>query len=256
MTSFRIIRKACMTLLETLIAVSLLSMLLVFVFGFFRELSELTRLTDREQKKSFQMRYLESRLSFIFERIVNENETTTRYFYFYTQPPFRNYSIVTSLILTFNNEVRMDPSFSGDVLGRLYVDPDFQLRLAVWPLQVEDPHQSMQEEILLENVANIHYFFYTAPERIKNSKDIHTGLKIDPEKKFPEKDKWHEDEWAVTYEQMPSIMKLVIDVAKNPEDLKSYHPGMRIDTTSLEYHFVLPSSKNPVQYPPPQDPSP
>lgn len=255
MSPFRIIRKAYMTLLETLIAVSLLSVLLVFVFGFFRELSELTRLTDTEKKKSFQMRYLESRLGFIFERIVNENETSKRHFYFYTQPPFRNHSIATSLILTFNNEVRLDPSFSGDVLGRLYVDPDFRLRLAIWPLQVEDPHQFMQEEILLENVADVLYSFYAAPERIKDSKEIHTLLKIDPEKKFPEKDTWH-PEWAVTYEQMPSIMKLVIKVAKNPEDLKSYHPGMRIDTIPLEYHFVLPSSKNPVQYPPPQDPSP
>ena len=251
MTSFRIIRKTYMTLLETLIAVSLLSMLLVFAFGFFRELSLLTQLTEQEQKKSFQNRYLESRLDYLFERVVNEN-ATSRHFFFYTQPPIRNHSLTTSLILTFDNDVRLNPAFSGDVLGRLYVDSDFQLRLATWPLHVEEPHLHMQEEVLFENVADVRYFFYAAPERVNNKDDI-TTPKIDPEKKFPEKDKWHENEWAVTYEQMPSIVKLEIDVADNPKDLESHQPGMSIKKTTRSFHFVLPSSKNPVHYPPFQE---
>ena len=86
MSPFRMVRKVYMTLLETLIAVSLLSVMLVFVFGIFRELSEVNRLTDLEQKKSFQMRYLESRLNFIFERIVNENEPKKGLFSFTRSP--------------------------------------------------------------------------------------------------------------------------------------------------------------------------
>ncbi len=85
-------RKSYMTLLETLIAVSLLSILLVFVFSFFRELSNITQMTEQAQKESFQMRYLESRLGFIFERIVNEN-ATARKFFFYTQPVNRIFSL-------------------------------------------------------------------------------------------------------------------------------------------------------------------
>ena len=152
--------------------------------------------------------------------------------------------------MTFNNEVRLDPAFSGDVLARLYVDTDHSLRLAIWPLHVDDPEEYLQEELLLENVADVKYYFYAAPERIQDDKEIHTGKVIDPEKKMPEKDKWHENEWAITYEQMPSILKLVIEVAKDPKELASHHPGMRIETIPLTYHFVLPSSKNPVHYPP------
>ena len=74
MRSFHSLRKSYMTLLETLIALSLLSVMLVFVFGFFRELSELSRVTEKAQKESFQMRYLETRLGFIFERVVNEKK--------------------------------------------------------------------------------------------------------------------------------------------------------------------------------------
>ena len=93
------LRKSHMTLLETLIAMTLLALLLTFVFGFFRELSAIAQLSEQAQKQSFQMRYLESRLGFVFERIVNEN-AKDRTFYFYTQPPQENISRFPSLILT------------------------------------------------------------------------------------------------------------------------------------------------------------
>lgn len=249
MKTFFYVRKAYMTLLETLIAISLLSVLLVFVFGFFRELSEISRLSEKAQKDSFQMRYLESRLGFIFERMVNENDNS-RTFYFYTQPPHRDFSDSPSLIFTFNNEVRKDPTFAGDVLARLYVDLDHRLCLAIWPLHVEQPHQFLQEEVLCDNIVNVNYAFYAAPERLQTGKDItDPGKKGDPDKKNPEKDKWHNDEWAITYDQMPSIIKLEVKTAKNPEDLNRFHPGMRIETNDLVLSFVLPSSKNPVHYP-------
>jgi hypothetical protein len=247
MKTFRCQRKAYMTLLETLIAVSILSVLLVFVFGFFRELSGISRMTEESQKQSFHMRYLESRLGFIFERIVNENEDKARTFYFYTQPINRSFSSAPSLILTFYNEVRLDPAFSGDVLGRLYVDLDKRLCLAMWPLHVSDPHEHLQEEVLMENVIDVSYSFYAAPERVKDGKEIDTGKKVDPEKKTPEKDKWH-DEWLISYKQMPSIMKMVVKVAKDPDS--NPDPLDKDKVKEFVFHFVLPSSQNYVYYPP------
>lgn len=248
MTPFYKMRKSYMTLLETMIAMTILSVVLVFAFGFFRELTVLTRMTDEVQKESFKMRYLESRLSYIFERIVNEKSSSKRDFFFYTQPERQGHWQGTSLIVTFDNEVRLNPNFSGDVLGRLYVGPDDRFRLAIWPLGVADPHEHLHEEVLLEYVADVQYSFYAAPEKIDDAHEIHTGKFIDPDK-VPEKDHWHENKWAVTYEQMPSILKIVVKVAKNPEDLKSHHAGMNLETISHEFYFVLPSSKNPVQYP-------
>lgn len=248
MNPFLSLRKSYMTLLETLIAMTLLSILLVFVFGFFRELSELTRVSEQSQKESFQMRYLESRLGFIFERVVNENKTD-RKFFFYTQPANQNFSLSHSLILTFNNEVRRDPSFSGDVLGRIYLNTQGSLCLAIWPLFVSEPYQYLQEEVLLNHVIDVKYKFYAAPERNRDTKVINTGETIDPEKKTPEKDHWH-DEWAITYEQMPSMMKMTVEVAKNPEDFKPEKSNEHIKTRKIHFHFVLPSSKNPVYYPP------
>lgn len=247
MKTFHCRRKAHMTLLETLIAISLLSLLLVFVFGFFRELSGINRMTEEAQKQSFHMRYLESRLGFIFERVVNENDIKKRTFYFYTQPANRNFSTVPSLILTFYNEVRLDPTFSGDVLGRLYVDLDKRLCLAIWPLQVSEPHQYLQEEVLMENVVDIRYSFYAAPKRTKDGKEIDSGEEVDPENKTPGKDKWHE-EWLMSYEQMPSIVKMVVKVAQDPGSRPD--PSEKDKVKELMFYFVLPSSKNYVYYPP------
>lgn len=239
-------RKAYMTLLETLIAVSLLSMLLVFVFGFFREMSVINRATEQSQKKSFEMRYVESRLGFIFERVVNENESS-RDFFFYTQPSVPNLFLTTSLILTFNNEVRLDPTFSGDVLGRLYVDPEKRLRLAIWPLHVADPYKHLQEEILMENVVDISYLFYSAPEKKKDKHDIVNEENIDPEKKSPPKNQWL-PEWFISYDQMPSIIKMTIkaEVGSGPSLEKN---GEQDKIKEYHFRFVLPSSKNFIHYP-------
>lgn|GEM_PF-1421797 len=244
MNRFSSQRKSYMTLLETLIAMSLLSMLLVFVFGFFRELSELTRVTEQAQKKSFQMRYLESRLGFIFERLVNE-KATARKFFFYTEPPNRHFSPLPSLVLTFNNEVRLDPHFSSDVLGRLYVDMEGRLCLALWPLHLPKPFEHFQEEVLMDHVVNLSYSFYAPPEPLVDPNQVMTGKKIDSEKISPEKDQWHE-EWLLSYNQMPSIMKMVIEIAKTGGE----HPGSDRGTYTMVLHFVLPSSKNYIYYPP------
>lgn len=238
MKPFYRIKKVYVTLLETLIAITILSVLLVFVFGLFREMNVMTQLTDQNQKESFQNRYLESRLNYIFERITNENSGAITPFYFYTEQPRRNQWETTSLVITFDNGVRPDPQFSGPVLAKLYVDPDKTFRLAIWPLDVEDPHTSMHEEILLEKVDDLNFSFYRAPERMQAEKEIHTGKVIDTENKLPEKDKWHDNDWPITYEQMPSIIKISVKIKGDPK--------------THDFHFVLPSSKNPVQYPPPK----
>ena len=237
-----------MTLLETLIAMSLLSMLLVFVFGIFRELSEVNRLVEKSQKESFHMRYLETRLGFIFERLVNE-KASARTFYFYTEPPNRDFTQSTSLIFTFNNDIRFNPALSGDVLGRLYVNSKHELSLAIWPLHVSQPHSYLEEEILFPHVVKVNYHFYAAPQRIQNEKDIVSGKVIDTEKKNPEKDLWHDEEWFMSYKQMPSILKIVLTVAENPQDFKEMRGESIVNTKEIVLKFVLPSSKNPIQYP-------
>jgi hypothetical protein len=242
----RIFRKSYMTLLETLIAMTLLSVVLTFVFGFFRELSGLSFLAEKAQANSFHMRYVESRLGFIFQRIIHEKKGK---FFFYTQPPQNEFSKMSSLIFTYDNEVRLDPHFSGDVLGRLYVDFNHRLVLATWPLHVPNPHKFLHEEVLLQNVTQLSFSFYSPPLKTGSTNDTQ-GTKSDAGKKSVEPDKWIPDVWEFAYEQCPGIVKLSVKIAKNPKDLTDSFYGSKMETEENTFSFVLPSAINPIHYPP------
>ena len=85
--------------------------------------------------------------------------------------------------------------------------------------------------------------------RILEAKASESGKKNETDKKNPEKDRWH-DEWMISYKQMPSIVKMTVEVATDKnEGIKSLKEGKK-DSRTITFSFVLPSSKNPVHYPP------
>lgn len=223
-----------MTLLETLVALSILSVLLTLSFGFFREMSHIADMTEKELQESFRFRYLESRLGSVFERVVNERDST-RVFYFFTEAPGVSGSQFPSLVFTFNNEVRQDPLFSGDVLGKISVNSKNELILAVWPLVEANPQAHLHEEVLLDGVKALKFDFYAPPERGIEGRSLVVGSVVDPGKTVPRKNEWQE-EWPLAYKQMPSIVKI---------ELEREEKGSK-NNTSFLFRFVLPSSKNPV----------
>lgn len=246
--SFFQIKKRCMTLLETLIAMTILSVLLVLVFGLFRELSVINMMTEEKQSEAFKIRYLDSRLSYMFERLVNE-KASERIFYFYTEPPNSAFSRYPSLVFTFNNEVRRDPDYSGDVLARLYLNQENELWLLTWPLLVEDPNDYMRKELLATNVVDIKFLFYAAPERLK--KGAISVDKVGPG--VIQRNWWHENEWLnkgpelKREREMPSIMKIILTFGEGQQGSRRLKEK---DDQVTEFAFVLPSSRNPVYYPP------
>ncbi len=263
MACFRTIKKAYFTLLETLIALFILSILLVVIFTFFRDLSSLSVAGKVAQKESFQMRYLETRLAYIFERITNEKDNKSNRFYFYTQPQNSDFADSTSLIFTYDNGVRKDPTFSGQVLGRLFLDKRGKLRLMTWPITLNETHQHMHQEVLLDRVTSLNFRFYAAPARVTNEGAIATkglnpneneGPKNEQEQgevqaATPEPDKWHEDVWSSKYKQMPQIVEMTVEVKKPRSVLeKSKSPSGEVET--YRFRFVLSSSKNYIYYPP------
>jgi hypothetical protein len=247
MKALYIKKKRFVTLLETLIAMSLLSMLLIIIFGFFKEMSAISQMTEEKQKEAFKLRYVESRLTFVFECIVNENASDRRFF-FYCEPNSDTISKFPSLIMTYNNETRADPDFSGDVLARIYVDDNDNLCLLTWPLFF-DKQQPLepQQEVLCKNVSNLAFKFYAAPQRL-NSKNFIDPGKIDPNK--PERDRWYENEWLKVFDEMPSIIQIHLEVKDHKIDSQSNKKSKNESQTKWEFAFVLPSSKYPLYYPP------
>ncbi len=219
------------TLMETLVALTLLSVVLTTVFGFFRELSWWNTQNEIEEKNDLQMRYLESKLQWIFSNTVHESDSR-RKFYFYTIPADQGVSKATSLVFTFDNGVHYNPIYSGDVLGRLYLDDQNRLCLAIWPLYSENPQQMMIKEVLSENVRQLSFRFFCPPSKVPHP--------IDPQKKIPESDKWHEDEWLLSYSRLPVIVELNMILEKKEKKKSSK------EWTSA---FVLPAKHYPLLLP-------
>lgn len=245
-------QKRHVTLLETLIAMTLLSMLLLVIFGFFRELTVISQMTLSKQKEAFQMRLVESRLAFLFERIVYDSTKERQHlrkFYFFSEPPNGAFSDFPSLVFTFNNEIRRDASFSGDILARLYVDKKNRLCLATWPIYDENPHEAMQTEILLEEVKNIDFEFYMPPPQLKGTHEIYAAP-IEAEKKTPERDTWHKNEWLNSYEQMPAIIKLILNVEEQTQNSSKKGERKSKEIEDWVFAYVLPTRKNYIYYPP------
>lgn len=228
-------QKRYVTLLETLIALSLLTVLLVIIFSFFKEMTTISNMTEVKQKEAFKLRYLESRLAFFFERVVNE-KSSDRKFYFYVEPTPNGQSPFPSLVFTFNNEVRANPLFSEDVLGRLYVDTDQNLCLVTWPIHGENASKQMQKEVLMEHVTSLSFKMLAAPEHLPSRNFISTAI-VDPNQ--PARGQWHFDEWKMAYKEMPVIIKIKIKIEDKQSPVKEW-----------KFAFVLSSSKFLIYYPP------
>lgn len=210
-----------MTLLETLIAMSLLVGLLVIIFGLFRDLSYIQDQDQRDYKQSFYDGYIELRLNDVFSHLMNENIRTTkaRPFRFYTEQN-GNLSTSPSLVFKYNNGVRIDPLFSSDVLGRLYVDNDQnELRLVSWPLHTTTPSENMFNEILLKDVEKMDLEFLSVG--VENGTTT-TQANID------KRGQWLSS-WEKSYGEMPIIMKIKLT--------------MKNDLPEKNYIFVLPTSR-------------
>jgi type II secretory pathway pseudopilin PulG len=242
----KIKRKNFMTLIETMTALALLSIVMTLLFGFFKQLSDLQLLTEAKQSESFETRYVESRLSYIFQRLVNENKSKKE-FYFYLDDPKSDVSNHHSLVFTFDNGVRNDPTFSGNIIGRLYVDSEDNLWLAMWPIFSEHPKEHMQKELLLQNVTDIKFTFYMPPPIKNSSNDITTTQTQNGETKSPVRNAWNE-EWLMSYKLMPAILKIDLEM-KGKADPMLRKKYADVDAKEHHFSFVLPTSKTFIYYP-------
>jgi hypothetical protein len=123
-----------------------------------------------------------------------------------------------SLITIFDQGIDPDPAFSGPVLGRIYLDGENNLCLAVWPLGKEKGPFPWRNEILLPQVED--FQFYLLGEKTDAAALIVNA-------KFA----WFKH-WPETRSDAPSMIRLVIrhqgidlDYAfsfANPEPLVTY----------------------------------
>lgn len=231
-----------MTLMEVLVAMVLTAALMTVLMYFYREAAELNKLNDRAIQESFQVRYIDNRLSEVFSHLIPEQDKK-RPFYFFTTKALSDAGVADgkALIFGYNNGVKKNPQFSSDVLGVLFLDRFQRLSLITTtaPINWENGIDHLNKEILMENVKNLEFRFiepeqitvqqHTKPPQLITSQDWEFR-KV--------KEKGAEND-IKRVERVPAIFKMRIEIEKRDGDK---------GTRYRQFTFVLPRYKHPIIY--------
>jgi type II secretory pathway pseudopilin PulG len=130
-------------LLEILISLSLLSILLTFLFTSMARSAHVETKIDLARKELLERQRLQTRLQDLFITAENGSLYTKKL------PGDK----IESLIAVFDNGIDPDPSFSGKVVARIYLDEHRNLSLALWPQDSsKKKNRPWRNEILLTGV--------------------------------------------------------------------------------------------------------
>jgi hypothetical protein len=162
-------QRRCFTLLETLIALALTVIALTTLLFFYQETVTLSSQAEKLEKESFQMRYIESKFSFLFPRTYSQTQKKN-FFFFTSRDPGGLFAQGNpqSLIFTYDHGVDLSKQFSNQILAQLFVDAKNRLCLASWPIPsrwMEGVSIPMKFEVLLEGVEKLKFWFFIAPDR-------------------------------------------------------------------------------------------
>jgi hypothetical protein len=219
------------TLLELIIAMSLTILVLTVLTFFYQQVSLTGTQLDKLQKESFQMRFLENRLSHVLQRAVPESEKD---FVFMSVPAELGLTKSPSLMLTFDNGVDIDKSFANHVLGRIYIDSRNRLMLAYWPSPSRwngNPAPPMKKEVLMDGVEEVSFEFFIAPDKTGETAPPKEGEKIlEPTPKGG----WRIEPWSAEFKQLPAIVRMTLTLANTKE--------------KIEFVIPLPNTKKPIFY--------
>ncbi|MCE5317384.1 MAG: type II secretion system GspH family protein [Parachlamydia sp.] len=244
-------KKRFMTLLETLIALGITMLVLSTLTFFYRQIDAVNTQLEKVQGQGFRMRYVENRLASILPQAVSESDAKKDFFFFTTSSTlaFAKQGSPT-LMLTYDNGVKLDKLFSNHVLGRLFLSSDYKLCLATWPSPnrwVDGISPPMKKEVLLEGVDELSFGFFVAPEKDwKFSDAASKQLKADSKpapnaasdqpasvvvKPTPE-GQWHPT-WSYDYQQLPAMVKVQVTL---------------LDKSTRVFVFPLPKCQRQVVY--------
>jgi hypothetical protein len=189
------------TLIEVLIAFTLLSFLLSSLFFWYRHLSVEKRKLSEVKWPLLEERYAEQKL---FSVMTQANLDP----YFYLSEENLDQVEGKSLVFTFNYGPQPEPLLSNNVLGRLFIDKNSHtLCLGIWPHPGTEKDQPSKTFIILDNVKDLFFEFYFPPEQNR--------MPVNPEKIDLAKPKegWNL-EWKKEFHEIPSGM--IIKITRLP----------------------------------------
>ncbi len=192
-------------LIEWFIAITLTIILLSTTGFFYRYFVLSENKSSKIAEKSFTLRFFENRMARLFQGALKMQKSPDRSFFFTPETPSPLFkSEADRLLFVFDNGVKSRKSFAGDVIGQLFLNPDNQLILAVWPGKKRwgdfDP-LPVHKEVLLENVSEFQLKFFTPPKIA----DLYLYQEVPIERWGEWKRGWESD-----FKQIPALVQLHI----------------------------------------------
>lgn len=199
-------QKRLFTLLEVLISLTLTTIILGVLLSAYFQAQSLSRDGEKLQRELQPKRALAARLEDIFFNLeapkLNEQ-------FFFTP-------VEDELLFSYNNGANLDPVFSGEVLGRLFLDDKGHLVMLTWPprkLWPEGGFPSFRREVLLENVEAVQFQFFAT------AKDTLTA-------------RWVES-WTRESQDLPGIIQLTITLKGSSSETFSFFVPQKIGVVKL-----------------------
>lgn len=201
-----VIKRKSITLIEVLISMGLLVLLMGSLLSIYLDMSKMDILVTKDKQLGEEYRRLDSRFIEIFTHLLPPEKDKI---FFYTEGE--------ELIFCYDRGAQVDPTFSGVVLGKLFVDETGALVLYTWPLGEKEGVPPVLKERLLEEVEQLLFTFYVPPKKdiVIESQAIGEEVLVPPSGFL--------HHWVREYEKLPPLVYLRI-VGKNSFDFVFYLP--------------------------------
>lgn len=211
-------RRQHATLLEVLIALSLTTLLVSLLFFSYRQTTKTLGETQDLLWQTEEQYGLRKRLDTVLPEILPVDEKTP----FYTE----TINDFPSLVFAYNNGVDSEHEYSGDVIGRLYIDQENRLILATWPApgrwRIQPP--PYRTVTLLSEVDHLEIRCFEPPDFDPNPIKSPTGIP----------DEWN-DVWKEEYKTIPALVRLIIDYG-DQEHVEATYPIYQANKPIRFYH--------------------
>lgn len=224
--------KRSFTLIEVMVAFSLVALLLTIGFGAYSQMSFLEKEGDAWRHITMQERLAQSRLAALFLRVPQPDlyglklkGLPARVFYL-SERAEPGLFMPGSLVFTYDNQTDLWPEFCNNVVARLYVKEGQNaergrgdsLWLATWPRPDCSMDPSLaRHELLLDGVTSMECKFYALPELSNDKVDGSKGSKDDLKLPQPIASSWNTT-WSIAYSQLPLVIHVTLERKKRGEE--------------------------------------
>ncbi|MDP1608746.1 MAG: hypothetical protein Q8L98_05485 [Chlamydiales bacterium] len=171
---------------------------------------------EKAKNALLQRQHLTQRLQSLFTSMIPSRDGAALYTKVF---PKETHS---SLIVSFDHGIDPDPAFSGPSLGRIFIDKQNQLCLAIWPKEREKKQTSVRLEVLMQNVYDAKFLFLTRkPNQSIAWEDERSEKEKAPIPCLIRLDLWEQED----KKELPSLEFVFLLPSSQPEIIYSAHQG-------------------------------